>query len=144
MNDKVFWDTNVLVYAFDSSSPEKRDKSRALLGEGIRNSTLSLSWQVIQEFANVALHKFEQPMPVEELRELIDTVLFPHCDIYPSRSLYDRALNVHVQTQYRFYDSLIVAGALEAGVATLYSEDLQGGRHIESVRIVNPFRAIRN
>lgn len=142
MNDKIFWDTNVLVYAFDASSPDKRDKAREMLGEGIRTSTLSLSWQVIQEFANVALHKFEQPMPVEELRELMDTVLFPHCDIYPSRSLYDRALRIHALTQYRFYDSLIVAGALAAGVETLYSEDLQEGRCIESVQIVNPFRAI--
>lgn len=143
MSGKVFWDTNVLVYAFDASSPKKRNTSRALLGEGIRNGELCLSWQVIQEFANVALHKFERPMPVEELKDLMDNVLFPHCDVYPSQALYARALDIHAKTQYRFYDSLIVAGAVEAGVEILYSEDLQDGRRIDSVRIVNPFRPPR-
>jgi len=143
MSGKVFWDTNVLVYAFDASSPQKRDTSRVLLREGIRNGAICFSWQVIQEFANVALHKFERPMPIAELKNFVDNVLFPHCDVYPSRTLYARALEIHAKTQYRFYDCLIVAGAVEAGVETMYSEDLQDGRRIGSVRIVNPFQPPR-
>jgi predicted nucleic acid-binding protein len=57
----------------------------------------------------------------------------------PSPRLFAEALAIHQHTQYRFYDSLIVAAALEAGVPTLYSEDLQHDRLISELRIVNPF-----
>jgi len=75
-----------------------------------------------------------------ELKELLETVLYPCCEIYPSLEIYTRALRIHAQTQYRFYDSLIVASALEAKVETLYRGDLQEGRRIEGLQIVNPFR----
>ncbi|MCC5846208.1 MAG: PIN domain-containing protein [Verrucomicrobia bacterium] len=139
MSDKVFWDTNILVYVFDAAHPEKRDRARRLLDEGLRKETLCFSWQVLQEFANVALHKFQPKMPGEELQELLETVLYPCCVVYPSLGIYTKAFEIHARTQYRFYDSLIVASALEANVSTLYSEDLQDGRRIENLKIVNPF-----
>lgn len=45
----------------------------------------------------------------------------------------------HGQTQYRFYDSLIVAAALASGAAVLFTEDIQHGRALGSLRIENPF-----
>lgn len=141
MSGKVFWDTNILVYVFDAAHPQKRLRARQLLNEGLRDGTLCLSWQVIQEFANVALHQFESKMPVTALGEFMETVLFPCCGVYPSPDLYTKALKIHSRTQYRFNDSLIVASALEARVNLLYSEDLQEEREIEGLRIINPFRA---
>jgi predicted nucleic acid-binding protein len=140
MSDRVFWDTNILVYVFDTRHPEKRRRAWSLLDEGLRQGSICLSWQVLQEFAKVALHKFSVPMPVHELQELLETVLYPCCDIFPSLEIHTRALNIHAQTQYRFYDSLIVASALAAKANILYSEDLQEGRRIEGLEIVNPFR----
>jgi predicted nucleic acid-binding protein len=139
MSDKCFLDTNVLVYTFDESAPEKREISREILAKALREHTLCLSWQVLQEFGNVALHKFERPMPEKQLRELLQQIYYPHCEVFPSLDLLNRALDLHQQTQYRFYDSLIVASALEAGADILYSEDLQHGRRIDSLEIVNPF-----
>lgn len=57
----------------------------------------------------------------------------------PTPSIHARALEIHRQTPYRLYDSLIVAAAIESGVATLYSEDLQHGRRIADLTILNPF-----
>jgi predicted nucleic acid-binding protein len=140
MKDKVFWDTNVFVYLFDRSSPDKQRRARNLFDEGLRQGTICISWQVIQEFINVALHKFEQPMPFEDLKDFLQHGLYPCCEVYPSREIYMRTLTIQKQTQYRFYDSLVVASALEANVKRLYSEDLQDGRQIEGLQIVNPFR----
>jgi len=139
MSDKVFLDTNILVYTFDDSSPQKRDICREILSNSLRDGYLCLSWQVLQEFGNVALHKFENPMPHAQLRELFEHVYYPHCEVFPSLELLNRALEIHQHTKYGFYDSLVVASALEAGAKTLYSEDLQHGRYLESLQIVNPF-----
>ena len=61
----------------------------------------------------------------------------------PSERLYSRALRLQSRYRYRFYDSLIVAAALEAGCTRLLSEDLQTGHRIEALTIVNPFEAGR-
>lgn len=53
--------------------------------------------------------------------------------------IYQKALQIQRETQYRFYDSLIVAAALESGASILYSEDLQHDHTIGHLRIVNPF-----
>ena len=136
MNAEGFLDTNVLVYAFDSKSPSKQERSRDLLNSG----TCVVSWQVVQEFSNVALHRFATPMKPDDLAQFLQLVLWPRCLIFPSSILYESALSIHQLTQYRFYDCLIVASALAAGVPTLYSEDLQEGRKIGPLRICNPFR----
>ena len=54
MRGDSFLDTNILVYAFDPGSPQKREKARAL----IEGSGWCVSWQVVQEFSHVALHRF--------------------------------------------------------------------------------------
>ena len=57
----------------------------------------------------------------------------------PSHALYRRALEIQARYRYGFYDSLIIAAALEAGCQRLLSEDMQHGQQIEHLRIVNPF-----
>jgi len=136
MSAEYFLDTNVLVYAFDQSQPEKQARARDLLDP---NRDWAISWQVIQEFSSVALHRFAKPVSPKFLRDFIELVLWPKCRIMPSPGLIEAAIRIHDQTQYRFYDSLIVASAMEAGVTRLISEDLQGGREFGGLRIENPF-----
>ena len=57
----------------------------------------------------------------------------------PMDPLYERGLFIKFRYQYSFYDSLIIAAALEAGCKTLYSEDMQHGQRIEQLIIKNPF-----
>lgn len=140
MNGKVFLDTNVLVYAFDQKAPAKRDLARGLIRG---NLDWVISWQVVQEFCSVALHRFAVPLTTDELRDYLDVVALPRCQVMPTAELYRQALTVQAGTGYRFYDSLIVAGALAAGAERLYSEDMQHGRRIGDLVIEDPFLAVK-
>jgi len=78
------------------------------------------------------------PTPVEASNT--DCVLAPLFRIPASIRLYHRCLDVQARYGYAFYDALIVAAALDAGCALLYSEDLQDGQRIDGLTIENPFK----
>lgn len=139
MSAEFFLDTNVLVYSFDPRFPEKQRVAQRLVGDALQDRSGVISWQVVQEFLNVARHKFQQPLSLEEARTCFDQILRPLCAVQSEFAIYERALSVQLETQYRFYDSLIVAAAEHAGCSMLYSEDLQADRSIGKVTIVNPF-----
>ncbi|MDD5371222.1 MAG: hypothetical protein PHQ40_19235 [Anaerolineaceae bacterium] len=69
----------------------------------------------------------------------LQKVFHPLCHVFPDLDLYCLAVDVFEKTGYSFYDSLIVAGALHGGCGILYSEDLQPGRQMDDVVVVNPF-----
>lgn len=139
MSAKYFIDTNVFVYSFDDASPRKRNTARQLIAAALRNGDGAISWQVVQEFLNVALHKWEVPLPLQNANEYLSGTLEPLCQVYPSTALWQTALSIHSQSQYRFDDSLIVASAIRCKATTLYSEDLQAGRQFGDLEIRNPF-----
>lgn len=136
MNAEYFLDTNIIAYAFDQSAPAKRTRALELIAD---RQPWAISWQIIQEFSNVSLHRFRVPLSPGFLDDFNARVLWPHCHTLPGASLCSEALRIHRETQYLYYDSLTVAAALEAGVSILYSEDLQHDRRIGALRIVNPF-----
>src|SRR3989338_914785 len=125
MSTKYFLDTNVFVYSFSPQYPAKHKKALELIGEALEEGTGLISAQIIQEFLNVALHKFEKPLSWDEAYLYFEEILSPMCGVYPDSELYRKALRIRQDTGYRFYDALVVASALEAGCKTLYSEDLQ-------------------
>jgi predicted nucleic acid-binding protein len=139
MNAEVFLDTNVFVYTFDDSAPAKRALARGLVREALEKGNGAISWQVAQEFLNVALHKFANPLTAGEASDYVDQVFAPLWKVFPSPELFHEALRIQRQSQYRFYDSLIVASALQSGASVLYSEDLQDGRMFGKMKIINPF-----
>ena len=79
-------------------------------------------------------------MTEPDLRRYLDSVMIPLLSVQPSFRLYHSSLDIHTRYQFSFYDSLIVAAALEAGCTRLYSEDMQHGQQIQSLTIQNPFR----
>ena len=139
MNADYFLDTNVLVYSFDNNAPARRDTARKLIAAALRRGNGFVSWQVVQEFLNVAMHKWEKPMSVGDANEYLGGTLEPLCAVFPSSTLWRSALSIQAQSQYHFYDSLIVASALQCGAKILYSEDLQTGRRFGDLEIRNPF-----
>ena len=139
MSADYFLDTNVLIYSFDENAPEKRNTARKLIAAALRRSNGFVSWQVVQEFFNVALHKWEKPMSAGDAHEYLSGTLEPLCAVFPSTTLWRTALTVQAQSQYRFHDSLIVASALQCGAKVLYSEDLQKGRWFGDLEIKDPF-----
>ena len=139
MSVDYFLDTNVLVYSFDETAPAKREKSENLIGEAFRTGCGAISWQIVQEFLNVALHKWEHPMTSGDAMEYLSSTLEPLCSVFPSATIWRSALTLQAQSQYRIYDSLVVASALQCEAKILYSEDLQPGRRFGNLEIRNPF-----
>ena len=139
MSDKFFLDTNIIIYTFDKASRAKQKKALALVGEAMEEQTGIISYQVVQEFLNVAGRKFATPLHPQDLKLYLKEILLPLCEVHSSHALFRQAVDLHEETGYAFYDCLIISGALEGGCRVLYSEDLQSGRAVDGLRIVNPF-----
>jgi predicted nucleic acid-binding protein len=139
MSAKFFLDTNIFVYSFDARQPVKQKKAQALIDKALTDHTGVVSYQVVQEFLNVALRKFEKPLTVREARSYLDDVLDPLCDVFPTVTLYQRALDMKSDMSISFYDALIVASACQADCKIIYTEDLQDTQQIDDLTIRNPF-----
>ena len=130
-------DTNVVIYLLDGSNSKKSRRAEQLVQSGLSERSCCISQQVIQETLNVATQKLNF-LP-EDAERLLDKTLLPLLRMVPVARLYERSLRIQSRYQYSFYDSLIIAAALEAGCKNLYSEDLQNGQRIDQLKITNPF-----
>ena len=139
MSGKFFLDTNIFVYSFDEKDKNKRQKSLLLIREALKSNHGVTSFQVVQEFLNVAVKKLVVALTFEDLNDYLQTVLLLICDTYPTHELYQHALELHRTHKVTFYDSLILAAAIKADCEVLYSEDMQHGRVVSGVKIQNPF-----
>ena len=134
-----FLDTNILVYTFDDRTPRKRATAHEWVRGGLASGRGVIGTQVAQEFLNVATGKFQTPLSQSDTREYIDVVLKPLCRHYPTLESFKQALKIKAETGYSWYDSLIIAAAIEAQCSWLITEDLQDGHKIGSLTIRNPF-----
>ena len=139
MSDRFFLDTNIFVYTFDSAAPAKAAKATELVKHAIKTRIGVVSYQVVQEFFNVALRRFENPMTTAEADQYLASTFRPLLAVHSSPALFSEALRLGSKFRIAWYDSLIVAAAIEAQCVVLYSEDLQHGQRLESVTITNPF-----
>lgn len=134
MNDKVFLDTNILVYSYSFTELDKQKISRKLIEE----TDSYISTQVLQELANTLTKKFGKTW--EEAKEVvIESCKNNNVFSNESKTIND-ACTIADRYHYSFYDSLIISAALSCNCTILYSEDLQHGQIIEDdLKIVNPF-----
>ena len=139
MSGKFFLDTNVFVYVFDATAPVKAKKASRLIRNAVESGKGIVSYQVVQEFFNVAFRRFAQPMNAAEAEQYLITVFRPLLAIHSSPALYVEALRIALKHRMAWYDAIIIASALEGRCDRLYSEDFQHGREIEGLRIENPF-----
>ncbi len=136
---RFFLDTNVFVYTFDPTAPTERAKARELVEVALTTRLGVISFQVVQEFLNVATTKFEVPLAPADCLAYLEQVFAPLWHVSPSVPLYEQALEVQQRSGYSFYDSLIVSAAIASGCRTLYSQDLQHGWRYESLTVLDPF-----
>ena len=139
MKGNYFLDTNILVYTFDQSQPQKQSIAKDLVRDALNNRCGCISYQVVQEFLNIATRKFVRPLSVSDCQTYLSNILEPLCEVFSSTRLFQRALEISGRWKFSFYDSLIVAAALSVDSKTLYTEDLQHNQKIEDMIIVNPF-----
>lgn len=139
MNDRFFLDTNIFVYSFDPNSPAKRSKAEQLVRRALSSHKGVVSFQVVQEFFNLALRNFAQPFNRHEAEQFLVTTFRPLLSIQSSCALYSAAMRIHSDAGLSWYDSVIVSAAMEGECRFLYTEDLQHGQRFENLEVVNPF-----
>lgn len=127
----AFFDSNILIYAYSTDIRRQRALT-TIAGGGV------ISAQVLNEFTNVLRKKQQQDWPIIEAA--VQSIRFRFPDIVPlTADTHAAALVLARDHGFAFYDALIVVAAIDAGCDTLYSEDLQHGRSIGGLAIVNPF-----
>ena len=139
MPDRYFLDTNIFVYTFDDIAKNKRRQALKLVRQSITTHQGVVSYQVVQEFFNVALRRFARPMTISDAEDYLTTVFTPLLAVHSSPRLYEAALQLTNRGGLSWYDALIVAAAMEGQCKILYTEDLQHGRTFGTLQIVNPF-----
>jgi predicted nucleic acid-binding protein len=136
--DKVFLDTNILIYAFDTSAGEKYRISSNIMTELWKSGLGVISTQVLQEFFVIVTRKIQKPLKVHLAKEIINDLLKWEVVINDGESILS-AIYMHLKYKYSFRDSMIIDAALQGGATVLYSEDLSDGQIIDGVTIKNPF-----
>ncbi len=142
MRDRLFIDTNILVYSFDKKSPTKQKKAKELLKEFFDREDYFVSIQVLNEFCSAAVKKLNPPLKVERVKDFISS--FPERKILPVyRATVLSSLVIMGKYKLSYWDSLIIATSLESKCTILYTEDMQNGLRIDRgedrLKIVNPF-----
>lgn len=136
--DRTFVDTNVIVYAYDTSAGLKRQKARKILVDLWKSGLGVVSTQVIQEFFVTVTRKLPKPMEPESAREVASDLLkWNHVTIEGPMIL--DAIDLHRNHGYSFWDSLVIIAARQGECEFLLSEDLTPGHSIAGVTIKNPF-----
>ena len=90
---RFFLDTNILLYTFDKTAPHKQTVANTLVEQALLGNGC-ISFQVIQEFLNTALRKFDPPMTTEQAQQYLQTTLLWLCDYYPNDDFYQRGLSI--------------------------------------------------
>lgn len=137
MRDKIFVDTNLWVYLY--SDKPKGNIVKEFFDKHFANVTIST--QVLGELFSVLTKKDFKTK--EEARDIISDLAMNFRVREINKSFVFKATEVSIKYKYSYWDSLIIASALEDDCSILYSEDLQHGQVIEDrLKIVNPFEEI--
>lgn len=128
-------DTNVLIYACDKADPSKQQRALGVIASATDGVLL---WQVACEFVAASRKLADQGFRASDAWDRLSEfmALFPL--IPPTAGVLERARSLHLDSQFSFWDALIIGGCLQCGVTRLFSEDLPGV-DVEGLEIVNPF-----
>ena len=133
-NDKCFIDTNILVYCFTEDEPDKKEKALMVAS---KQSTF-ISTQVLNELANTLKRRYTYSWM--DIQKTINEVSDDFNVFINKPATVKQACFIADKYKFSFYDSLIIAAAIECNCKILYSEDMQHNQVIEnSLTIINPF-----
>lgn len=139
MDDKVFVDTNVLVYARDSTEPQKQKQALAWMSYLWKTRTGRLSFQVLQEFYLTVTQKLHPGLEPERARQDV-RLLFSWLPVQIDPRVIETAWYVQDRHRLSWWDALIVSAARLAGCRYILSEDFKSGQELVETKIINPFQ----
>ena len=138
MKDKVFLDTNVIVYAHDRSSGEKHAVAKAIMEYLWETSKGVTSVQVLQEFFVCVTKKIEKPLLLKNARAILE-YLSSWDVVVNDKYITLKAIDLQERYRFFFWDSLVIQAAIQSQSRLLFSEDLRSGQVIKGLKIINPF-----
>jgi len=141
MSDKIFVDTNVLIYAHDVDAKAKHETAKRVLHRLWSERTGVLSLQVLQEFYVNVTRKIANPLSKESARLVVSTYTTWCIETTPAEIA--NAFRIEDESRIGFWDALILASAVKSGADRILSVDLNAGQTISGVLIQNPFASIR-
>lgn len=136
--DKVFLDTNIIIYAYDLSAGRKHEVAKTILMDLWDSRNGLLSAQVVQEFFVSATKKISKPLNIKLAKEIVSDLLKWDIIVNDGKSILE-AIGIHSRYNYSFWDSMIIQAAISGGAKILLSEDLNDGQAISGVKVRNPF-----
>ncbi len=135
MPDKVFIDSNIIIYAYSLDEPKKMAIARDIL---LAHETI-LSTQTINEFVNITTRK--KMLNNIQVSEVIDDLFSLFTIVLIDRRVIQKALALANKHRYSYFDSLMLSSALQAECSILYSEDMHHSQVLEKkLQIINPFQ----
>lgn len=138
MTDRVFVDTNVLVYAHDRDAGFKNDIACEVIADLWANQNGILSTQVLQEFYITVTKKVSLPLNKETARKIIRR--YANWELAANDAeIILQASEIEDRHQISFRDALIVSAAYSKNADILLTEDLNDGQYIEGILVKNPF-----
>jgi len=136
MNDKrIFIDTNILVYLVKDNT----GKAEILAKKIVDKTNNFISTQVVNEFCNVAIKKLDFSFAdiLFSIDKFIENFIIPEVKV----STIKYAIKIKEKYAYSYYDSVIIASALQSNCSIIYTEDMQHNQTIENkLKIINPFK----
>lgn len=139
MTDAVFVDTNVLVYAHDTTEPEKQAIAETWVTQLWQEHTGRTSLQVLNELYVTLTRKISRKIPADDAWRSVQQ-LFAWNPQATNPQMMSCAREIETRYRLSWWDSLIVAAAQLQDCTTLLTEDLKHGMDFDGVRVRNPFR----
>lgn len=139
MNSRIFLDTNVLVYAYDRSEPEKQRLAIQVIDALVAQGRSVVSTQVLAEFFITITRKISVPLSVDEGYERVQNYLRFCMVLNLTGPVVLEAIRGVRDHQFHFWDAMIWATARLNQIPVIFTEDFPNREVVEGIRFVNPF-----
>lgn len=136
---KQFFDTNVLLYQYDGSALQKRQRARERVANALLDGQFVISTQVMMEFYFNVTKKFASEIAAEDAQQLLRCWAGDNLVVTLTPQMIVDAASVRERHQLSWWDANIVVAAQRSGAAVLVTEDMQHGRMLDQLRVDNPF-----
>ena len=143
MHDIILLDTNVLIYAFDSSEKIKHKIAAEILEKSLRGDLrIALSAQNLVEFFFVVTKKIETPLDLVDAENIIVKLSkFKGIEkVFYSSETIVKSMDILKMYQLSIWDSILIATMIENGIFIIYTEDEKGFNKVNNIKVVNPFK----